>query len=101
MRRSQLGYPGVTSELGRDDSRSMYFDDAHHSVVFVVEDVAVVDSAAGEGVERYPYSGPALGRQVDHVLPGGWVDGLVAVFDDLHGPDVQVTFLDELRGGPA
>src|SRR6266540_4726244 len=65
-------------------------DDGHHAVVFVVEDVAVVDGAAGKGVERDADLGVAAGGEVHDVLPGGRVDGLSAVFDDLHGPYVQV-----------
>ena len=53
------------------------FDDAHHSFVFVVEDVAVVDGASGKVVKEDPHCDVAVGGHVDDVLPGWLFDQLL------------------------
>ena len=76
----------------RGSERAWDVDHTHHPVVLVVEDVAVVDGAAGERVERVErdeHFRVAAGGYVDDVLPGGDAHRLASVLDDLHRPHVQ------------
>ena len=73
------------------------FDDAHHSFVFVVEDVAVVDGASGKVVEEDPHCDVAVGGYVDDVLPG-WLFDQLPFLDDLHRPNMKVDRVIHRRG---
>src|SRR5664279_3950239 len=77
------GRTGATA-TGASQPMSDDFDDAHHAIVLVVEDVAVVDGAAGVGLERDPDDGAATSLDIDHVLPGRWLDRGIGDGHDLH-----------------
>ena len=87
----------------RRDTRCQWLadvDDAHHSLVLVVQDVAVVHGAAREVLEVDPDPHRSVGGYVDDVTPDGRARCWTLLLDDLHRPDMQIVEEQGQTPGP-